>query len=94
MTIDKKEAWANLALSLMRGWLPRAQGIAFTCDHFAAKMFDRYNLEAPADRRWMGTVFQRAKREGLIEVLRINGVPATALTPGKHRTPLWVAKRK
>jgi hypothetical protein len=92
MAVDfKREGWINSMLSFMQRWLlhPASPGVAFTAEFFSAVAFEN-GYEEAADRRDWGAVFQRAKREGIIKVLHVDGKPQTAGTTAGHRTPLWV----
>jgi len=91
MVTTARDNWVNTMLQLLRVWLPRSHGVVFTCEHFATLAFFRGFPEPPDARAW-GTVFQRAKRENLIEQYVVDGVPQTYLTSSKHRTPLWHRK--
>lgn len=89
--LTRNEAVINMGIQLLRVWLPKSHGIAFSADHFGAKMFERLALPEPPDGRLLGLIFLRAQKEGLVRKLVIDGTVVTVLTRSKHRSPLWMA---
>lgn len=93
--IAAKDFWVSYALNRLRFELTYHPTIVFTAEQFV----EMFLYPKPADKRWVGAVFQRAKREGLIKQLTstfenwvtgiVTDVPATALTRAGHRTPVW-----
>lgn len=89
MAITTKDTWVAFALQALRIAKVYEPRLWFTAEAFINSLGAHV---APADARWAGAVFQRAKREGLIRQVEMGGKPATALTSAGHHTPLWTWK--
>jgi len=88
MEARDKDAWVNYALGKMRLALIYNPFMLFTAESFIAG----HVPVSPADPRWAGAVFQRAKRAKLIKQLRsgLENEDVTAPTSAGHRTPVWM----
>ena len=69
------------------------ESVEFTAEDLETVAFNTRDIPRPADSRWLGSLFQRAKRDGLIRQVQSDyiGEPVTVLTKSRHRSPLWVA---
>lgn len=89
-----KENWIRLAVQFLRVFMIRERAVSncvlFTAEDVAKAAFEDCIPDPGSLRAW-GPVFQRAKREGLIQQARneITGAEYRVLTGSKHRSPLW-----
>lgn len=85
-----KENWNRMALQFMRVTKLRQRDnyTRFTAEDIARLAVAAGIPPATSVRSW-GPVFQRAKREGMIEQATYKGIAFTAPTSSKHRSPVW-----
>lgn len=86
MAINRKDTWVAFALQALRCARIYDPRLWFSAYAFIESLGPHVQ---PADARWSGAVFQRAKREGLIRNVVMCGKPLVVSTPAGHRTPVW-----
>ena len=86
-----REGWIRMALQYLRVHCIKSEWpVQFTSEDILHIMaYD--NFPRPDDKRWMGAVFQRAKREGLIRNFEVKGARIFSEVESRHKMPVWIA---
>lgn len=90
-TSHLRESWVRMALQYLRVHCIKSEWpIQFTSEDISHILaFDGY--PDPLDKRWMGGVFSRAKREGIIKPYEVKGVRVFHEVESRHKMPVWVS---
>lgn len=84
-----RESWIRMALQYLRVHCKRGEWpVQFTSEDILHLLLQD-GFSAPGDNRWMGAVFQRAKREGLIRNFEVLGERMFSVVESRHKMPVW-----
>ena len=84
-----RESWIGMALQYLRVHCRKAEWpVQFTSEDIL-HLIIKDGFPGPWDSRWMGAVFQRAKREGVIRNYEVMGVRQFRQVESRHKMPVW-----
>jgi hypothetical protein len=88
---ELREAWVKMALQYLRVHILKQEWpIQFVAEDISHLLkFDGY--PPPLDKRWMGAVFSRAKREGIIKNYEVKGARVFSEVESRHKMPVWTS---
>jgi len=84
-----REGWIRMALQYLRVHCAKSEWPTQFTSEAISHLLPKARFPQPDDKRWMGAVFRRAKREGLIRNYEVLGVRQFREVESRHKMPVW-----